>query len=72
MKNAVLIAIRYLPKTFLMIAISVLPSVIAIYGSVEIFVIWQVLMLVIGCSLSTVLQDRILYRIFVSLEEQTL
>ena len=72
MKNAILIAIRYLPKTFLLIAISILPPVIAICGNVEIFVIWQVLMLVIGCSLSTVLKDRILYRIFVSLEEQTL
>lgn len=68
-KNALLISIRFFSRTLILIAMSVVPPVIAICGSTELFVIWQVLMLVIGFSLTIVLQDRIVYKIISELED---
>ena len=69
-KNALLVAIRFFPKTLALLALSVIPPVLAICGSTELFVIWQVAMLVIGFSLTIILQDRILNKIFSALEMQ--
>ena len=69
-KNAMLIAIRFFSKTLALLALSVVPPVLAICGSTKLFVIWQVAMLVIGFSLTTILQDRILNKIFSALEMQ--
>ena len=64
LQNALLMAIRQLPKTVLLATTVVLPVLVALYGPVSVFVICLVCFLVIGCSLVACIQGKILLNIF--------
>lgn len=64
LQNALLMAIRQLPKTILIGLTAILPLLLAIYGPTSIFLICMICFLVIGCSLIACIQDRIVIKIF--------
>ena len=64
LQNALLMAIRQLPKTLLLAAITVVPILLMLYGPVSVFLLCLVCFLLIGCALSACIQDRIVLSIF--------
>ena len=64
LQNALLMAVRQLPKTICLAATVILPVLVALYGPVSVFVICIVCFLVIGCSLIACIQDKIILGIF--------
>ncbi len=64
LQNALLMAIRQLPKTILLGATVILPLLLTLYGPTSVFLICIVCFLVIGCSLVACIQDRIVLKIF--------
>ncbi len=64
LQNALLMAIRQLPKTVLLAGTVILPALAALYGPPSVFLICVVCFLLIGCSLIACIQDRIVIKIF--------
>ena len=64
LQNALLMAIRQLPKTILLAATVILPVLVSLYGPVSVFLICIVCFLVVGCSLIACIQDKIILKIF--------
>ena len=63
-KNALLVAIRHLPKTILLAFSVIAPIVLTLYGATRIFLLMIVCFLLIGVSFITSVQDRIILKIF--------
>lgn len=63
-KNALLVAIRYLPKTILLALSVIVPVIIVLYGPVKVFLLMLVCFLLIGASFITTVQDKIILKIF--------
>lgn len=64
LQNALLMAVRQLPKTALLAATVILPILVAVYGTTAVFALCIVIFLVVGCSLIACIQDRIMVKIF--------
>lgn len=71
LQNALLMAIRQLPKTVLLAGTIILPVLIALYGPPSVFLICIVCFLLVGCSLIACIQDRIVIKIFDYYEQLT-
>ena len=69
LQNALLIAIRQLPKTILLAATIILPLLAMMYGPVPVFLSCLIGFLLIGCSLIACIQDRMIFNIFEHYEE---
>lgn len=63
-KNALLVAIRHLPKTVLLALSVIVPALLTLYGPTEIFLLMIVCFLLIGASFITAVQDKIILKIF--------
>lgn len=64
LQNALLMAIRQLPKTVLLAGTVILPVLVALYGPPSVFLICIVCFLLVGCSLIACIQNRIVIKIF--------
>ncbi len=64
LQNALLMAVRQLPKTVILAATVILPVLVAVYGPTAVFALCIVAFLVGGCSLIAWIQDRIMVKIF--------
>lgn len=62
--NALLMAVQQLPKTAVLAVVWIVPLLAAVYGPAEVFLVCAVCFLVIGCSVTACIQDRIVVRIF--------
>lgn len=62
--NALLLAIRYFPKTILMGTLVIIPIFIALYGTIKSFAFIVIFLFVIGIVVISILQDKILLKIF--------
>ena len=69
LQNALLMAIRQLPKTALLAATVVIPLSLTLYGATSVFLLCIICFLVIGCSLIACIQDKIILKIFKYYEE---
>lgn len=67
--NALLLALRHLPQTVLLAATVLVPLYLLLYGSVEVFLLMAVFLLLAGGSVIAGIQARILRRVF-GLHEQ--
>ena len=63
-RNALLLAIRHLPKTALLAATVLVPLALLLYGPVEVFLLLAVLWLLVGFALIAGIQDRVLLKVF--------
>lgn len=63
-KNALLVAIRHLPKTVLLALSVIVPALLTLYGPTKIFLLMIICFLLIGISFITAVHDKIILKIF--------